>query len=117
FKGARLVLLTDKIMEPVAHYWFYHDCAETVISTIIFYRDDRQVVSNKSKATLMGRVLRPDQGIKRLTEKEYALLSHLYHGETPKKIATKIGANVKSVYVTKLRVESKMGVRLNSLFI
>lgn len=36
FKGARLILLTDKVMEPIAHYWFYHDRADTVISAIIF---------------------------------------------------------------------------------
>ncbi|MDR9889177.1 hypothetical protein O7047_02875 [Pseudenterobacter timonensis] len=117
FKGTRLVLVTDKVMEPIAHYWFYHDRIDTVVSAIIFNNDNLQVVSSKSRSTFKGQVLRPEKGIKKLTDKEYALLSHLYHGESPKKVATKMGINVKSVYVAKLRIELKLGVSLYNLFL
>lgn len=45
----RLILVTDKKMTAIAHYWFYNDTLETTISSIIFYDDSAEEVSTKLK--------------------------------------------------------------------
>ena len=54
----RLILVTDKKMTAIAHYWFYNDTLETTISSIIFYDDSAEEVSTKLKNVLAKRLNR-----------------------------------------------------------
>ncbi|STQ13978.1 regulatory protein LuxR [Enterobacter cloacae] len=55
FKNMRLILVTDKKMTAIAHYWFYNDTLETTISSIIFYDDSAEEVSTKLKKTFLAK--------------------------------------------------------------
>ncbi|MDS4039459.1 hypothetical protein RKI04_24875 [Citrobacter amalonaticus] len=115
FKGMRLILVADKKMAAIAHYWFYNDTTETIISSVIFHDDKKDDIIQKIKDSFLGKVTRPSESKPRLSANEYALFSSLYRGELPKKIAQKNETSVKNIYAMKIRIEHKLGISISRL--
>ncbi|WP_409247859.1 hypothetical protein [Enterobacter hormaechei] len=115
FKNARLILITDKKMAAIAHYWFYNDTSETIISTVIFHDDIIDDIKFKIRQSFLGKITRPSEKKAKLSANEYALFSELYKGQLPKKIAMKNATNVKNIYAMKIRIENKLGVLISRL--
>ena len=82
-------------MAAIAHYWFYNDTADTIISTVIFH-DDRRGYQNEDQPVLYGKNNTTFRKRAKLSANEYALFSELYKGQLPKKIAMKNATNVKT---------------------
>ena len=85
FKNMRLILVTDKKMTAIAHYWFYNDTSETVISAVIFHDDVIEDIKTKINQSFMGKITRPSEKKAKLSANEYALFAELYKGQLPKK--------------------------------
>lgn len=115
FKNSRLILITDKKMAAIAHYWFYNDTSETVISAVIFHDDVTEDIKTKINQSFMGKITRPSEKKAKLSTNEYALFAELYKGQLPKKIAMKNATNVKNIYAMKIRIENKLGVPISRL--
>ena len=115
FKNMRLILVTDKKMTAIAHYWFYNDTSETIISTVIFHDDIIDDIKFKIRQSFLGKITRPSEKKAKLSANEYALFSELYKGQLPKKIAMKNATNVKNIYAMKIRIENKLGVPISRL--
>ncbi|MEA3841761.1 hypothetical protein VBL27_24380 [Enterobacter cloacae] len=115
FRNSRLILITDKKMTAIAHYWFYNDTADTIISTVIFHDDLAEDIKMKISQSFMGKIIRPSEKRAKLSANEYALFSELYKGQLPKKIAMKNATNVKNIYAMKIRIETKLGVPISRL--
>ncbi|HID3223405.1 TPA: helix-turn-helix transcriptional regulator, partial [Enterobacter cloacae] len=115
FKNMRLILVTDKKMTAIAHYWFYNDTLETTISSIIFYDDSAEEVSTKLKKTFLAKTIKPTGNRPKLSQNEYSLFSFLFNGWSPKKIAYRNGTSVKNTYAMKNRIERKLGVSITRL--
>lgn len=115
FKNMRLILVTDKKMTAIAHYWFYNDTLETTISSIIFYDDTAEEVSTKLKKTFQAKTIKPTGNRPKLSQNEYSLFSFLFNGWSPKKIAYRNGTSVKNMYAMKNRIERKLGVSIKRL--
>lgn len=115
FKNTRLILITDKKMAAIAHYWFYNDTTETVISAVIFHDDIAEDIKMKINHSFMGKITRPSEKKAKLSANEYALFAELYKGQLPKKIAMKNATNVKNIYAMKIRIENKLGVPISRL--
>lgn len=115
FRHSRLILVTDKKMAAIAHYWFYNDTTETVISAVIFHDDITDDIKAKINQAFMGKITRPSEKKAKLSANEYALFAELYKGQLPKKIAMKNATNVKNIYAMKIRIENKLGVSISRL--
>ncbi|WP_368745997.1 helix-turn-helix transcriptional regulator [Enterobacter hormaechei] len=115
FKNMRLILVTDKKMTAIAHYWFYNDTLETTISSIIFYDDSAEEVATKLKKTFLAKTIKPSGSRPKLSQNEFSLFSFLFNGWTPKKIAYQNGTSVKNTYAMKNRIERKLGVSITRL--
>ncbi|MGS2874393.1 hypothetical protein [Enterobacter huaxiensis] len=115
FRHSRLILVTDKKMAAIAHYWFYNDTTETVISAVIFHDDITDDIKAKINQSFMGKITRPSEKKAKLSANEYALFAELYKGQLPKKIAMKNATNVKNIYAMKIRIENKLGVSISRL--
>ncbi|MFK0372184.1 hypothetical protein ACIQT3_18705 [Enterobacter sichuanensis] len=115
FKNTRLILIADKKMAAIAHYWFYNDTTDTIISTVIFHDDISEDIKMKVSQSFMGKIIRPSEKRAKLSANEYALFAELYKGQLPKKIAMKNATNVKNIYAMKIRIETKLGVPISRL--
>ncbi|MFQ3394503.1 hypothetical protein P9477_13740 [Enterobacter mori] len=115
FKNMRLILVTDKKMTAIAHYWFYNDTSDTTISSVIFYDDTAEEVATKLQKTFLAKTIKPAGSRPKLSQNEYSLFSFLFNGWTPKKIAYRNGTSVKNTYAMKNRIERKLGVSITRL--
>lgn len=115
FKNTRLILITDRKMAAIAHYWFYNDTSETIISTVIFHDDMAEDIKMKVSQSFLGKITRPSEKRAKFSANEYALFVELYKGQLPKKIAMKNSTNVKNIYAMKIRIETKLGVPISRL--
>ncbi|WP_235501698.1 hypothetical protein [Trabulsiella odontotermitis] len=115
FKNMRLILVADKKMTAIAHYWFYNDTVDTIISAVIFYDDTKDEIVAKVKNSFLAKITKPAENKPKLSTNEYSLFSFLYKGELPKKIALKNETSVKNVYAMKKRIELKLGVLISRL--
>ncbi|MGP8952284.1 helix-turn-helix transcriptional regulator [Enterobacter mori] len=115
FKNMRLILVTDKKMTAIAHYWFYNDTSETTISSVIFYDDTAEEVATKLQKTFLAKTIKPAGSRPKLSQNEYSLFAFLFNGWTPKKIAYRNGTSVKNTYAMKNRIERKLGVSITRL--
>ncbi|MGK3227031.1 hypothetical protein ACCW94_18290 [Enterobacter soli] len=115
FKNMRLILVTDKKMTAIAHYWFYNDTSETTISSVIFYDDTAEEVTTKLQKTFLAKTTKPTGNRPKLSKNEFSLFSFLFNGWPPKKIAYKNGTSVKNTYAMKNRIERKLGVSITRL--
>jgi|AGFS01.1.fsa_nt_gi hypothetical protein len=101
FKNMRLILVTDKKMTAIAHYWFYNDTSDTTISSVIFYDDTAEEVATKLQKTFLAKTIKPAGSRPKLSQNEYSLFAFLFNGWTPKKIAYRNGTSVKNTYAMK----------------
>ncbi|EOL8877796.1 MULTISPECIES: helix-turn-helix transcriptional regulator [Enterobacter] len=115
FKNMRLILVTDKKMTAIAHYWFYNDTSDTTISSVIFYDDTAEEVATKLQKTFLAKTIKPAGSRPKLSQNEYSLFAFLFNGWTPKKIAYRNGTSVKNTYAMKNRIERKLGVSITRL--
>lgn len=115
FKNMRLILVTDKKMTAIAHYWFYNDTSDTTISSVIFYDDTAEEVATKLQKTFLAKTIKPAGSRPKLSQNEYSLFACLFNGWTPKKIAYRNGTSVKNTYAMKNRIERKLGVSITRL--
>lgn len=115
FKNMRLILVTDKKMTAIAHYWFYNDTSDTTISSVIFYDDTAEEVATKLQKTFLAKTIKPSGSRPKLSQNEYSLFAFLFNGWTPKKIAYRNGTSVKNTYAMKNRIERKLGVSITRL--
>ena len=115
FKNMRLILVTDKKMTAIAHYWFYNDTSETTISSVIFYDDTAEEVTTKLQKTFLAKTIKPAGNRPKLSKNEFSLFSFLFNGWPPKKIAYQNGTSVKNTYAMKNRIERKLGVSITRL--
>lgn len=115
FKNMRLILVTDKKMTAIAHYWFYNDTSDTTISSVIFYDDKAEEVATKLQKTFLAKTIKPAGSRPKLSQNEYSLFAFLFNGWTPKKIAYRNGTSVKNTYAMKNRIERKLGVSITRL--
>lgn len=72
-------------MAAIAHYWFYNDTSETIISTVIFHDDIIDDIKFKIRQSFLGKITRPSEKKAKLSANEYALFSELYKGQLPKR--------------------------------
>ena len=112
FKNMRLILVTDKKMTAIAHYWFYNDTSDTTISSVIFYDDTAEEVATKLQKTFLAKTIKPAGSRPKLSQNEYSLFAFLFNGWTPKKIAYRNGTSVKNTYAMKNRIERKLVVSI-----
>lgn len=115
FKNMRLILVTDKKMTAIAHYWFYNDTSDTTISSVIFYDDTAEEVATKLQKTFLAKTIKPAGSRPKLSQNEYSLFAFLFNGWTPNKIAYRNGTSVKNTYAMKNRIERKLGVSITRL--
>ena len=115
FKNMRLILVTDKKMTAIAHYWFYNDMSDTTISSVSFYDDTAEEVATKLQKTFLAKTIKPAGSRPKLSQNEYSLFAFLFNGWTPKKIAYRNGTSVKNTYAMKNRIERKLGVSIKRL--
>ncbi|KFC07101.1 RmbA family protein [Trabulsiella guamensis ATCC 49490] len=115
FKRMRLILLSDKKTAAIAHYWFYNDTVDTIISSVIFHDDTSDEIVAKIRNTFLAKITKPSESRPKLSTNEFSLFSSLYNGELPKKIALKNETSVKNVYAMKKRIEQKLGVTITRL--
>lgn len=115
FKNMRLILVTDKKMTAIAHYWFYNDTSDTTISSVIFYDDTAEEVATILQKTFLAKTIKPAGSRPKLSQNEYSLFAFLFNGWTPKKIAYRNGTSVKNTYAMKNRIERKLGVSITRL--
>lgn len=115
FKNMRLILVTDKKLTAIAHYWFYNDTSDTTISSVIFYDDTAEEVATKLQKTFLAKTIKPAGSRPKLSQNEYSLFAFLFNGWTPKKIAYRNGTSVKNTYAMKNRIERKLGVSITRL--
>lgn len=115
FKNMRLILVTDKKMTAIAHYWFYNDTSDTTISSVIFYDDTAEEVATKLQKTFLAKTIKPAGSRPKLSQNEYSLFAFLFNGWAPKKIAYRNGTSVKNTYAMKNRIERKLGVSITRL--
>lgn len=115
FKNMRLILVTDKKMTAIAHYWFYNDTSDTTISSVSFYDDTAEEVATKLQKTFLAKTIKPAGSRPKLSQNEYSLFAFLFNGWTPKKIAYRNGTSVKNTYAMKNRIERKLGVSITRL--
>ncbi|MCT6665285.1 hypothetical protein N4Q52_14875 [Enterobacter mori] len=115
FKNMRLILVTDKKMTAIAHYWFYNDTSDTTISSVIFYDDTAEEVATKLQKTFLAKTIKPAGSRPKMSQNEYSLFAFLFNGWTPKKIAYRNGTSVKNTYAMKNRIERKLGVSITRL--
>lgn len=113
FKGMRLILVSDKKMTAIAHYWFYNDTVDTIISAVIFHDDTKEDIENKMKASFLAKITKPSNDKPKLSSNEFSLFTFLYKGDLPKKIALKNESSVKNIYSMKKRIEHKLGVLIS----
>lgn len=113
FKNMRLILVSDKKMTAIAHYWFYNDTMNTIISAVIFHDDTKEEIKIKIKTSFLAKITKPAENKPKLSANEYSLFTSLYKGELPKKIALRNESSVKNIYAMKKRIEHKLGVSIS----
>ncbi|CAH6637207.1 Response regulator receiver protein [Pseudocitrobacter vendiensis] len=111
--GLRIILVSDKQMQPLASYWKKN--YQQIVS-IIGATDSHEEVKRKIRTSFLGR---RDMSISRnqLTDLEIHVLDLFISEYTVRQIAAILNITNKKVYATKQSLKNKMGGRgiLNSI--
>ncbi|MFT8211944.1 MAG: hypothetical protein ACMZI0_17700 [Symbiopectobacterium sp.] len=106
--GLRLVLVSDKLMEPLAAYWKKQD--DRIFS--VLYTSDGYASILKSIDKIYLRKMNATKARGKMTEKEVSVLFLVLNGFSLKEIAGKLQIDSKRLYNIKYSIERKLGIRL-----
>lgn len=106
--GLRVVLVSDKLMEPLAAYWKKRD--DRIFS--VLYTSDGYASILKSIDKIYLRKMNTTKVRGKMTEKEVSVLFLVLNGFSLKEIAGKLQIDSKRLYNIKYSIERKLGVRL-----
>lgn len=110
--GLRLILVSDKLMEPLAAYWKVRD--DRIFS--VLYTSDGYENILKSIDKIYLRKMNATRVRGRMTEKEVSVLFLVLDGCSLKEIAGELQIGSKRLYNIKYSIERKLGVRLFHAF-
>ncbi|QZN95267.1 hypothetical protein [Symbiopectobacterium purcellii] len=110
--GLRLILVSDKLMEPLAAYWKQRD--DRIFS--VLYTSDGYENILKSIDKIYLRKINATRARGKMTEKEVSVLFLVLNGCSLKEIAGELQIGSKRLYNIKYSIERKLGVKLFHAF-
>lgn len=106
-----IVIITDATLAPLANYWLKN---RAEIRGILYSSDPEDTQACKIKKLFRGEHANTKVG-DTLNQGEFNMLAHFTSGNSLKEIIELEEAKAKEIYVRKLRLESKLGYRINTI--
>ncbi|HCM9246429.1 TPA: helix-turn-helix transcriptional regulator [Enterobacter bugandensis] len=108
-----IVLIADRKLEALAHYFFAH---HSEIKGIIYSDDDDAILQEKINHLFSGRRVSSRRG-NTLNTVEFTLLNRLISGVCLREIIKTTSIDVKKIYVHKIRLERKLGTSIHKILV
>ncbi|MDA8505121.1 MULTISPECIES: helix-turn-helix transcriptional regulator [unclassified Citrobacter] len=109
--GMHIVLISDRILTPLANYWL---AKSNKIQGIIYSDDDEDVQHQKIRRLFTGHLANSKRG-RSLNYTEMILLKRFVSGISIQQITKIDNIDVKRIYVYKLRLEDKLGLSIHKI--
>ncbi|MGX5028978.1 helix-turn-helix transcriptional regulator [Enterobacter asburiae] len=108
-----IVLITDRKLEALAHYFFAH---RSEIKGIIYSDDNEALLQEKINHLFSGRRVSSRRG-NTLNTVEFTLLNRFMSGACLQEIIKTTSIDVKKIYVHKIRLERKLGTSIHKILV
>lgn len=109
--GMHIVLISDRILTPLANYWL---SKSSHIQGIIYFDDNDDVQHQKIRRLFTGHMANSKRG-RSLNYTEMILLKRFMSGKSIQQITMADNIDIKKIYVYKLRLEEKLGHNIHKI--
>lgn len=109
--GMHIVLISDRTLTPLANYWL---SKSNKIQGVIYSDDDDDVQHQKIRRLFRGQLVNSKRG-RSLNYTEMILLERFISGRSIQQITRMDDIDIKRIYVYKLRLEDKLGLRIHKI--
>ncbi|KNC92582.1 hypothetical protein [Trabulsiella odontotermitis] len=110
--GMRIIILSDRILVPLANYWLKKWGG---IQGIIYADDSIRNIRYRFDRIFSGRSASDKRG-KTLNDAEFSLLAFLLSGSGLQETYKLNELNISEIYIRKNRLEKKLGRNMNKIF-
>lgn len=111
FHGFKVILVSDRVMEPIANHRLNTGC----VSVVIYYSDTRDDIVRKINRLLSGQENHHEETRRILSFQEMTVLTEICHERSLLFIAKGSGRSMKTMYTHRRNIENKLGMRLFTL--